>query len=108
MKIRKLGESTGYWFHLSAVDLPWRQDFVRGSATGGGLTAISPWDRRAEKLLPKLCILLKNLFIALAYEFEPAAVRIAGRSFKPTGAVARCFKRWRDCVGRTHLAGRQR
>jgi hypothetical protein len=64
---------------LSAVDLPWRQDFVRGSATGGGLTTISPWDRRAEKLLPNLCIRSKNLFIALAYEFEAAAVRIVSR-----------------------------
>jgi hypothetical protein len=81
VKIRKLGESTSYWFHLSAVDFPCREDFVRGSATGGGLTAISPWDRRAEKLLPNFCIRLKNLFIALAYEFEPA------------DAVARCFKR---------------
>jgi hypothetical protein len=70
VKIRKLGEWSGYWFHLSAVDLPWRQDFVRGSVTGGGLTAISPWERRAEKLLPNLCIRVKNLYIALAYEFE--------------------------------------
>jgi hypothetical protein len=81
---------------LSAVDFPCREDFARGSATGGGLTAISPWDRRAEKLLLNFCIRLKNLFIALAYEFEPA------------DAVARCFKRWRGCVGRAHLAGRRR
>jgi hypothetical protein len=82
VKIRKRGESTGYWFHLSAVDFPCREDFARGSATGGGLTAISPCDRRAEKLLPNLCIRLKSLFIALAYEFEPVAAGSPGRSFE--------------------------
>jgi hypothetical protein len=70
---KRLGRS-GHWFHLSAVDLPWRQDFVRGSATGGGLTAISPWERRAEKLLPNLCIRLNNLFIQTAAPFSSGMI----------------------------------
>ena len=62
-----------YWFHLSAVTLPRRSFFARTLVTSAGVFAskisaclfvISPWLRRAEKLLPNRPIRLKNLFIA--------------------------------------------
>jgi hypothetical protein len=63
-----------YWFHLSAVTLPWRSLFARVLVTSAGVFAskisaclfvISPWLRRAEKLLPNRCMRRKNLFIVV-------------------------------------------
>jgi len=65
-------EVFGYWFHLSAVDLPWRVLLARTLVTSGGVWAfrtsrslflISPWERRADQLLPKRCVLRKKRFM---------------------------------------------
>src|SRR2546430_8051986 len=46
-----------YWFHLSAVFLPWPLLLTRGSLTSGCFGAISPCERRADPPLPEAFLL---------------------------------------------------
>ena len=56
-----------YWFHLSAVEPPCRELLARTLTGGGCFGSISPWLRRAEKLLPNRCIRRTNLFMPGRY-----------------------------------------
>src|SRR3954452_10348075 len=74
-----------YWFHLSAVFLPCPALLARTLVTSCGVRAsksfswvfgISPCERRAEKLLPKRCILRKKRFTVSNLMFvSPAPFR---------------------------------